>query len=405
MNADRKKAFGSNRILFLLFSICAYLRLSAVPIAFAGSITTLDGKRMEGAVAIDSKSSLLVTPKSGAPARVELNQLLEAEMDSAADEISMSRGVVLSDGTALAAATFRKADANTVTFIAPIPAAEVSIKTVRLAQIVFASPTTESLAGIPGGGSGVLLESGDFVEGEFIALDAGKIKLSSVLFGIQSFEAGRPARVVVLRDARPATGEWLVRLADGSVLPAGSVSFDRTAARIERTPFGTITVPFEQITSIRAGGERVVLLTSLKPIAGGRPVRPIDPGASSSLITLIGLKIPPLNILQQRADAVLTYDLDKHYESFIAQVGVPAHIVPSQRVRFVILLDGEERFRSEERTSVDDAVPVAINLAGGKSLTLRLESAGGQNSRATQGAAAAWVEPRLIRVNSGVPKT
>src|SRR4051812_38723264 len=106
MNADRKKRREWKRALFLFFSICVYLRSSAVPTSFGGSVTTLDGKRIEGTIAVESKSSLLVTPKSGSPAHIELTNLLNAELDTASDpSAAMTRGVLLTDGTALAAAT------------------------------------------------------------------------------------------------------------------------------------------------------------------------------------------------------------------------------------------------------------------------------------------------------------
>src|SRR4051794_29441576 len=106
MDADRNTRSRWSRSLILVFSICVYLRSSAVQTSFAGSITTLDGKRIEGAVTVDSKSSLVVTPKTGAPVKVELTNLLHAETDTASNEsAAMTRGVVLTDGTALAAAT------------------------------------------------------------------------------------------------------------------------------------------------------------------------------------------------------------------------------------------------------------------------------------------------------------
>jgi hypothetical protein len=171
---------------------------------FAGTVTTLDGKRIEGAVSVDSMSTLLVTPKSGSPTKVELTNVLEARPDTATSEAAMTRGIVLSDGTALAASTFRRADADTIKLVPAMMSAEVSIKAVRVARIVFGSVSSAALEKLPTASSGVLLESGDFVEGEFSGLENGKIKMISVLFGIQSFEAGRAAKMVLLRYVKPA---------------------------------------------------------------------------------------------------------------------------------------------------------------------------------------------------------
>ncbi|MBC8106306.1 MAG: NPCBM/NEW2 domain-containing protein [Anaerolineae bacterium] len=387
------------RAPFLFFSIFVYLRSSAVPTSFAGSITTLDGKRIEGVVAIDSKSALMVTPKTGPPQKIELANLLHAEMDTASEETGMTRGVVLSDGTALAAATFRRADADSVKLIPSMLSAEVSIKTVRVARILFGNSPPELLQSVPRGSNGVLLESGDFVEGEFVALENGKIKISSVLFGIQGFDAGRPAKAVVLRDTRPASGAFVVRLTDGSLLPASAISLDRAATQIEKTPFGTIPVKFEDIAEISGGGNRIVSLTALKPSISGGPASLDGLAKQSPPPTLVGLKKSPVNVVHLPANVSVTYELNGDYVSFIAHVGVPAHLVPTQRVQIVVLVDGQERFRSDDRTSVDDALPVAISVRGAKGLTLQIHLDGNKSPQSSFGASAMWVDPLLTRVH------
>jgi hypothetical protein len=386
MHMDNKRMRECIYSMFLIL-VCVSLCSSMANKSFAGSVTTLDGKRIEGEVAIDSPSVLRVTPKSGSPTRVELSNLLEAEMD-VPEEPAMTRGVVLTDGTALAAATFRRADAETVKLVPTMMNAEVSIKAVRVAFIVFGSTSSELLSKVPRASTGVLLDSGDFVEGEFVGLENGKVKISSVLFGIQAFDAGRPARAVVLRDAKPAAGAWVARLSDGSVLPADAIVLDRDKTLIEKTPFGSINVPFEQIAQISGGGDRIVSLTALKPV-----VPPREPSPVPAALSLIGATRSGTRAIYQPASTTLDYNLAAGYESFIAEVGVPAGLVPTQIARITILGDGKELFRSDgPRTSVDDALPVALNVRGVITLRLKIEST-------SPAAPVAWLDPILVKTS------
>jgi hypothetical protein len=351
-------------------------------------VTTLEGNRVEGIVSVESASSLLVTPKDGPPTRVELSNVLDAQMAAGADEPDMARGVVLTDGSALAAATFRRADADTVKLVPDIMNAEVSIKAVRVARIVFGAVSRDALAAVPPASSGVLLESGDFVEGEFAGLQNGKIKISSVLFGIQSFDAGRPAKAVILRDAKPPAAALVDELLNGSILPVdGTLVLDRAATRIERTPFGTVSVPFDQIARISAGGERIVRLTSL-----GSPgsTKPNSAGAPPQ--RLIGSTRPADSVIFQEASTTLNYDLNGRFDSFITEVGVPAGLVPRQHVQITVLCDGRRVFASDSRTSVDDALAVAVSVRGVNKLTLQLNSTGA-------GAPAIWLDPILVKTS------
>ena len=80
MHTDERSRKPAHSFLLFCF-ICVYLCSSVAKNSLAGSITTLDGKRIEGTVSVDSKSSLLVSPKNGSsPTRVEMANVLQAQM-------------------------------------------------------------------------------------------------------------------------------------------------------------------------------------------------------------------------------------------------------------------------------------------------------------------------------------
>jgi hypothetical protein len=385
MNTDEHR-FRAGRIL-----ICVYLCSSVVTTSFAGSLTTLDGRVIGGDVTLETGSVVIATPKNGAPSvRADIQDVLIATFGPGdavppADEL-LTRGVVMSDGTALAADRFERVDDRTVRFTrsegrdpktaaqSAAPSVEVTVDTRDVARIVFDALSGQLLSRIPSARSGVLLASGDFVEGEFESADSGRVKITSVLFGRQSFEIGRQALAVVLRERKgqPGTGaaaRYVVRLTDGSTLEAKSVAMnERGVVAITTLTFGPLQVLPNQLLEIRAAGESLVPLASLT----ATPQAAVD--------------------ITMPAGSLLTVELDGKYASLVARVGVPTALVPSRRVRFIALVDGKERFRSNELTSVDDPVSIAISLRDARTLTLRVESPPGHEL----GAAGLWTNPTLV---------
>src|SRR4051812_39336037 len=217
--------------LLVVFSICLHLCSSVANYSFCGSLTTLDGRSFDGDVKVSSRDALVVSPKGGSTTRVELANVLSASFISSSDaipDVPMSKGVVMADGSALAAEALLRADVDVVRLdVVGGDGKQVAVKTPDVARIVLGPLTADLLKRVPPGDhSGVLLDGGDFVEGEFRGIDGGKVRISSVLFGLQSFDAGRQAIAVILRAAREPDGAFIVRLANGSVLAGKSVAFE-----------------------------------------------------------------------------------------------------------------------------------------------------------------------------------
>jgi hypothetical protein len=68
-------------------------------------------------------------------------------------------------------------------------------------------------------------------------------------------------------------------------------------------------------------------------------------------------------------------------------------VLPTTPVRFVVVADGKELFRTPPRTSLSDPLAASLNVAGVKSLTLRVESTS-PDPLPTPGV---WVDPSLIK--------
>ncbi|WP_238412820.1 NPCBM/NEW2 domain-containing protein [Saccharothrix deserti] len=66
--------------------------------------------------------------------------------------------------------------------------------------------------------------------------------------------------------------------------------------------------------------------------------------------------------------------------SFTAEIGVDDEVGPSGSVEFEVSADGVSRYVSPTLTGDDDAVPIAVDVAGAK--VLRLKVAVGANGNA-----------------------
>ena len=70
---------------------------------------------------------------------------------------------------------------------------------------------------------GALLANGDFVDGELLAGEPGRLRISSVLFGIRSYSAEGSVLAVHLREVAEAGAEFEIHSADGSRLLVNQV--------------------------------------------------------------------------------------------------------------------------------------------------------------------------------------
>ncbi len=78
-------------------------------------------------------------------------------------------------------------------------------------------------------------------------------KISSVLFGQQSYELKNKVAAVVLRDTKPGPAAFLVRTLDGSVWRARSLVFEEKGVRVETSLTGPWRIGAAELVEIRRG--------------------------------------------------------------------------------------------------------------------------------------------------------
>jgi len=164
--------------------------------------------------------------------------------------LGLDRGVVTWDGSFLAAPLV-SADDTALQF--GVAQKDFSLSTVNAARIVFQNLSAQRAAKIEPGRAGVLLVNGDFVDGEFKGLDRGRVKLSSVLFGLKFFDATYEVVAVILRDPAPGAPTFRVKASDGSVLLVKKFAIAADGLTMEDATLRGYKVPAQELVELKQG--------------------------------------------------------------------------------------------------------------------------------------------------------
>ena len=158
------------------------------------------------------------------------------------------RGVLLRNGSFIAGVV-KSADRTSVK-LARTDGGDYSVPTPEVARILLRSLSPELGRTLRQGVGGVLFGGGDFSEGEFRAYELGRVSMSSVLFGLQTFEQGQEMVAIVLRESK-TKGAIEVRTADGSVLHVESLQLRDGRLLIDDASAGLLKLAEGDVAGIR----------------------------------------------------------------------------------------------------------------------------------------------------------
>ena len=123
---------------------------------------------------------------------------------------------------------------------------------VNVSSVAFDWLRPDLAARLRPGRPGVLLTTGDFVDGEVRSLAAGRVAVNSVLFGRREYVFPGEALAVTLGKSAPppAPAEFTVRLRDGSRLRARSLAARDGHLVIEEPTAGSFAVALDEVAEI-----------------------------------------------------------------------------------------------------------------------------------------------------------
>ena len=125
------------------------------------------------------------------------------------------------------------------------------VSTVNIARIVCQPLSTAMAARLVPGRSGVLLAKGDFVDGDFRGIQNGEIRLSTILFGLRTFDAKKEVLAVALREPGKSALAYQIELRDQSRLFSQTIAFEQDALVTQDQVLGTLRVPAEELAEMR----------------------------------------------------------------------------------------------------------------------------------------------------------
>lgn len=167
------------------------------------------------------------------------------------DGTLVNRGVFLLDGSFIAGPV-AAADGSAVK-LSVAGRKDFPVLNSKIARIILRPPRQAIPFEQAGGRTGVFLRNGDFFEGEFHSLDQGSLNMSSVLFGLKRFRIeGGDVVAVVLNDFQPVPARFEVRLLNGSVLRAHTISATDKVITLQEPVLGSLALPVAELFEIRS---------------------------------------------------------------------------------------------------------------------------------------------------------
>ncbi len=264
----------------------------------------------------------------------------------------------------------------------------------------------------PGGQTDrVLLDNGDELTGPIVGLDDDskpdkRLRLQTEV-GQTEVPADKLAAIIfnptLVNNSRPNGLRTLVGFRDGSRLSAAQFSADKSTTRLKLAGGGELTSPTEAIVALQPLGGRAVYLSDLKPssyrhipyLALSWPFQ-ADRSVLGSQLRAGG------NVyakgLGMHSPARITYDLDREYRRFQAEVAIDREAGPRGSVVFRVFTDDgsgawQARASSEIVRGGEPPRPIAVDLTGAKRISLLVDYA----DRGDELDHADWLNARLVR--------
>lgn len=156
--------------------------------------------------------------------------------------------VELTSGTIVAGRP-RRADDEEVLFTGP--PRSISVPTARVSRIIFQPLSGELAWKSRISRPGVWVAGGDFFDGELRALHGSKLTISSVLYGLRTFDIDDEVLALVLAPRRWLRPQFEVVLVDGSILQATGLALGEGEVKLRESALGEVRVPAFEIVELR----------------------------------------------------------------------------------------------------------------------------------------------------------
>ena len=127
---------------------------------------------------------------------------------------------------------------------------EVTVPLRVVSRLLFQWASPDWLSTTRAQGSGVWLANGEFFEGDFRSVSAGRLLVSSVLYGNRAFDANSEVTMVGFQRERLRPAKYEIRTVSGSVWRAQSLVFGENEVTLKEPAMGTVHIPLHELSAI-----------------------------------------------------------------------------------------------------------------------------------------------------------
>lgn len=128
---------------------------------------------------------------------------------------------------------------------------KTSYSTKSLAHLLFQWVPSRLSRVVNAGRPGVILTTGEFVEGEFQGIENGKVRISSILFGLRSYNTANELIAVVLQQPMSVQNKVEIRTTDGTAWQGTGLEMADNEVVLQEASLGTRIIPIYEVAEIR----------------------------------------------------------------------------------------------------------------------------------------------------------
>ncbi len=319
----------------------------------AGLLRLTTGDVHQGEISLRAPQALVLKRDEGQPLDVDLRTVIQARFTDDPDDggvdikdlepvdrrgegdflppTRLQAGILLKSGSFLNGAAKHFGEKSvTMQTGAGAGRREVEIPMDRIATVVLSAVSASRFEEIPAGQRGVILPKGDFFMGELGPIDDGKIRITSLVFGPQSFDLGKEVSAIVYDRAEPPATEYEIWQSDGSVYFCDQLQMGSAGITVVDRDLGTMDIPNEELQEIRFGRKRYRAINRLMPrqtrTVVGDPPKDKPYRVDSALDGTPMMDLFGKGGLALAAGTSLTYDVPPSMSVFMARIAVPTTV-------------------------------------------------------------------------------
>jgi len=233
--------------------------------------------------------------------------------------------------------------------------------------------------------TGLILKNGDFFASDFGFIEGAGAHMNSLLLGIVDYNEGL-ASACLLQAPQPQPSQYEIRLKDGSILRANSLSMNKGQLAIDEISGLSIPIDPADVAQFRAGPARVQNLFDLPwkstPAAGQSPP-PVEGWAGNS----------QEQILVAPAGTTVDFPLTGKFQALAMRVALAPDAPANSNATVRIMADGKEVSRTPPFHAGEQPRFVQVALHNPKTLTLVADTV-------FAGARVLYIDPVAIRESS-----